>query len=247
MKKKMKKTSVLIVDDNENFRNTLSKVLDKKGYDTTTAESGFHALELMKAEAFDTVLLDIRMPVMNGVETYKKIKEVRTGTVVIIMTAFSVDDLIREAVKEGVYAVVRKPLDIEVVINMIEKAKNGALIAVVDDDPEICRTMKNILEKRGYSVITCATGEEAISLAKETQHNIFFIDIKLPLLNGLEVYTEIKKLNPNAVAVFQTAYREETRDLVKQALEKGAYACLYKPFDMEKVFEIIDEVFKKLK
>ena len=240
------KTNILIVDDDVNFCNSLSKVLAKKGYETTTAESGFRAMELMKEKAFDTVLMDIKMPVMNGVETYKKIKEIKPGTVVIMMTAFSVDDLIREAVKEGVYAVIRKPFDIETIINMIEKAKNGALLAIVDDDPGICKTMKNVLEKEGYSVTTCATGEEAISLARMRPQDIIFIDMKLPVLNGLEVYSEIKKINPKAVIVIMTAYRQEMDELVRQAIDKGAYTCLYKPFDMDEAIKIIDEISKKM-
>lgn len=238
-------TKLLIVDDDVNFGYTLSKVLAKKGYETTTAKDGFRALELMKENEFDTVLMDIKMPAMNGVETYKKIKEIRPSTIVIMMSAFSVADLIREAVKEGVYAVIRKPFDIETIINMIEKAKSGVLLAIVDDDPGICKSMKNVLEKKGYSVTTCATGEEAISLARMRPQDIIFIDMKLPVLNGLEVYSEIKKINPKAVAVIMTAYRQEMDELVKQALKKGAYACLYKPFDMDEAIKIIDEVSKR--
>ena len=238
------KLNVLIVDDDENFSNTLSKVLTKKGYASATAESGSKALDLIKERAFDVVLMDIKMPVMNGVETHKKIKTIRLGTVVIMMSAFSVDDLIRDAIKQGVYAVLRKPLDIDKVVNMIEKAQNGLLLTVVDSDLEICKTMKSVLEKKGYSVTTCTTGEEAISLVKERPQNILFIDMKLPVLNGLETYLEIKKINPKADVVMMTAYREETKELVKQAIKDSAYACLYKPFDMDKVIKIIGEVAK---
>jgi len=237
-----KKTSILIVDDNDNFRNILSKILSKKGYETSTAESGVHALDVIKENAFDIVLLDIKMPILNGVETFKKIKEIRPSTIAIMMTAFSVDELIKEAIHEGAYSVIRKPLDIDVVIKMIEQAKNGTLITVVDDDPQMCKTMKNILDKKGYNVITCTSGKEAISLAKENAHDIFFIDMKLPVLNGLEIYLEIKKINPKATAVIMTAYRQEMDDLVKQALEKGAYTCLYKPLDMD---NIISKLCKK--
>lgn len=240
------KTSILIVDDDVNFCNTLSNILTMKGYQISTAESGFRTLDLIKVKQFDVVLMDIKMPVMNGVETFKQIKAIKPGSVVILMTAFSVDDLMRDAIKEGVYAVIRKPLDIDTVISMIEKSKNGALLAVVDDDPEICKTMKVILERKGYSVTTCATGEEAISITKERPFDIIFIDMKLPLLNGLETYLEIKKANPKAIAVMMTAYRQEADELIKQAIEKGAYSCLYKPFDMNEAIRIIEEVSKRI-
>jgi DNA-binding NtrC family response regulator len=241
------KTSVLIVDDDLNFCNTLSKILSMKGYETVTAEDGFKTLGLIKEREFDVVLLDIKMPVMNGVETYKKMKTIRPDGIVILMTAFSVEDLVREAIKEGVYAVVRKPFDVDTIINMIEKSKNGVLISIVDDDPNIARTMKGVLERQGYSVTTCSSGEEVIALARERWQDIFFIDMKLPVLNGLETYLEIKKINPQAVVVIMTAYRQEMGELIKQAIEGGAYACLYKPFDMDEVMKIIDEITKKKK
>ena len=235
----------MIVDDDANFCNTLAKILAKKGYETLLANSGFHALELVKEKTVDIVLMDIKMPVMNGVETYKKLKTIKPNLRVIMMTVFSVDDLIKDAVKEGVYAVVRKPFDAETIINMIEKSKDGALVVIVDDDPNICKTMKSILERKGYGVNTCLTGEEVIALAKKRRHDVFCVDMKLPVLNGLEVYLEIKKINPKAVVIMMTAYRQEMDELIKQGIQDGAYTCLYKPLDMDEVIKIIDKVSER--
>jgi len=182
---------------------------------------------------------------MNGVEAYKNIKQIRPSAVVVFMTAFSMEDLIHEAIKEGAYAVIKKPFDIDTVVHTIEKAANGVLLAIVDDDPNIGKTMKNVLERKGYSIATCLTGEEAIALAKNRPRDVFFIDIKLPAFNGLETYLEIKKVNPKAVVVMMTAYRQEVDKLVSQAIESGAYSCLYKPFEMDKAIKIIEGIVRK--
>jgi DNA-binding NtrC family response regulator len=239
------KKNVLIVDDDKNFRTTLSKILARKGYETAMAENGFRALDLIKENEYDVVLMDIKMPVMDGVETFKKLKAIKPDTVVIMMTAFSVDELIKDALAEGVYAILRKPLEIDTVTNMIEMSQNGCFLAVVDDNPDICNTMKTILERKGYSITTASSGEEAISIARERPVDIFFIDMKLPVLNGLETYLEIKKINPRAVAVMMTAYRQEMGELIQQAIENSAYACLYKPFDMDEAMKIVAEISKR--
>ena len=241
------KASILIVDDDANICSSLSKILVKKGYAiTTTAESGQRAIDMVKENPVDIILMDIKMPVMNGVEAYKHIKQIRPSAAVIFMTAFSVEDLVKDAIKEGAYAVIKKPFDIDTVVNMIEKSKDGALLAVVDDDPNIGKTMKNVLERKGYSITTCQTGEEAIALAKDKPRDIFFIDMKLPVLNGLETYLEIRKVNPKAVVVMMTAYRQEMDELIRHAIEKGAYSCMYKPFDMDEVIKVVDEVFERV-
>jgi len=136
-------------------------------------------------------------------------------------------------------------LDIEKVVAIIDeskKAKQGALILVVDDDPGICLTMRNVLVNRGYEVGIAHTGEEAIAKVQESMHDIFFIDMKLPTINGLETYLAIKEINPEASAIIITGYREEVGHLVGQAISHSAYACLYKPFDLAKMLDLVDEI-----
>ena len=66
-------------------------------------------------------------------------------------------------------------------------------------------------------------------------------------VNGLETYLAIKEFNPKVVAIIMTAYRYECEDLIKQALKNGAYACFYKPFDMDEVLKLVEEISKRKK
>jgi len=222
--------------------------LSHKGYSVTTAISGKKAIELVTENSFDIIFMDIKMPIMNGVETYKRIKKINPKTIVIMMTAYAVEELVDEALQEGAYGVIYKPLDIENVSTLIEKVRNkrqGALILVVDDNLGICNTIKNILIKKGYNVDIAQSGEEAILMAKELKYNLIFIDMKLPIINGLETYLSIKEINPEVVAIMMTGYRQEMNDLVKQALENNAYICLEKPLDMDDVLQLISEIETK--
>ncbi len=240
-----KKASILIVDDNVSLCKTMALVLEHKGYAVTTVNSGYEAIERVREKYFDIIFMDIKMPFMNGVETFKKIKGIRTGATVIMMTAYSVEGLVQEALREGVSGILSKPVDFEKVIAMIDeakKAKQGALILVVDDDQETCITLKNVLAQRSYKVCIAHTGEEAIAKAHESMYDIFFIEMKLPTINGLETYLTIKEINPEASVIFITGYREETVHLVAQAISHSAYPCLYKPLDLAKILDIVDEI-----
>ena len=88
-----KKANILIVDDESSFRKTLSQILERKGYATSTADNGQSAIELFKKRPFDVVLMDVRMPVMSGVEAYKKIKQICPSTTIIFMAEFIAQDL----------------------------------------------------------------------------------------------------------------------------------------------------------
>jgi two-component system response regulator HydG len=239
------KARILIVDDNISLCKTMSFVLGRKGYAVATARDGPEAIEKVKETPFDVILMDLKMPVMDGVETHRRIKEIRPESVVVMMTAYAVEDLVQDALKEGAYAVLYKPLDMEKLVALIEEAreaKRGMLILVVDDDSGTCVTLRSILVRKGYEVGTAGTGEEAISMARERDYAILIIDMRLPTINGLETYLAIKDISPEAVAVMMTAYRQEMDDLVGEALNRNAYTCLYKPLDMEELLRLVEEI-----
>ena len=114
-------THILIVDDNASLCQTLSLILEHKGYAVATAQDGLQAVEHVKEKPFDLTLLDIKMTPIHGVETYRRIKKIRPEAVVIMMTAYTVEDLVQKALQAGAHGVVYKPLDIKKVIELIEK------------------------------------------------------------------------------------------------------------------------------
>ena len=239
------KASILIVDDNVSLCRTLSLVLGRQGYDVNTAKDGLEALVKVQESPFDMIFMDIKMPLMDGVETYRRIKKIRPEAVVMMMTAYAVEELVQQALEEGAYGIVYKPLDIGKVVAVIEEAREtqmGVLVLVVDDDPGTCITLKNILIKKGYQVGIAYTGEEAIAMARERVYDIIFVDMKLPTITGLETYLAIRKINPEVVAIMMTAYRQGMSDLVEEALRSNVYTCLYKPLEMEEVLKLVDEI-----
>jgi two-component system response regulator HydG len=243
-----REASILIVDDNAGQCKTMSLILRRKGYAVATANDGPEAITAVQQRPFDMIFMDIKMPLMNGVEAHRRIKEIRPEAVVMMMTAYSVEDLVRQALEEGAYGVIYKPLDIERVLAVIEETKQvqkGALILVVDDDPGTCITLRNILAKKGYEVGIAPSGEEAIVLAQQKAYDLIFIDMKLPVLNGLETYLAIREINPRVVAIMMTAYRQEMAGLVEEALRNEAYTCFYKPLEIEELLKLVEEIWER--
>lgn len=240
------KTRVLIVDDDVLFASGLKDILEAKGYETAVVNTAEGALEEIKIQPFDAVLMDIRMPVMNGVVVYKKIKKIKPHLAIIMMTAFSEEELIEDVLGEGAYGIFYKPLDISTLLKRIDRAKeDGCFFMIVDDDPSIRVSLKDILEEDGYLVNIAGSGEEAVKIAKERPQEIVFIDMKLPVLNGLETYLILKKINPAITAVLITGYKEEMQGFIREAIDNGAYICLYKPIDPQRLLGVIEEIGKK--
>ncbi|MDP3015510.1 MAG: response regulator, partial [Deltaproteobacteria bacterium] len=107
------KPSILIVDDDEVMRETLSDVLKRGEYEVYSVGSGDETLSVIRKNIIDLILLDMRLPDVDGLEILKKIKEFDTEILVIIMTAYSDVQTAVSAMKSGAYHYINKPFDLE--------------------------------------------------------------------------------------------------------------------------------------
>jgi DNA-binding NtrC family response regulator len=115
------KPSILIVDDDEVMQETLSDVLRKRGYEIFTVGSGNGALPMIEKNVIDLILLDMRLPDIDGLEVLKKIKEFDNEILVIMMTAYSDVQTAVSAMKSGAYDYINKPFELEELKLLIEK------------------------------------------------------------------------------------------------------------------------------
>lgn len=115
------KASVLIVDDDIGMTETLSDILTDLGHHVEIANDGYEAIRKVKNHKFDVTLMDIKMPIINGVETFKEIRKIQPNPIVMMMTAYYEDDLAAAAIKEGAYGIMNKPIEIPKLVEFIDK------------------------------------------------------------------------------------------------------------------------------
>lgn len=239
------KGRILLVDDNVDFLDSTRDVLELEGYAVTTATSGEDAVALAAAKQFDLIVMDIKMPGMNGVESFIEMKKHNPDVEVIMATAYSVQELIAQALKEGARAVLQKPLDLPKLLETVQAIRRrgaGGVVLVADDDRALCDSIRDCLEHEGYIVCTVNDAAEALQQAESRRFDVLLLDMRLPILNGLEVYRQVKAVQSEIVAVLISGYAREMGDLISQALEESAHAFLRKPVDMQKLLAIFDEI-----
>jgi signal transduction histidine kinase/CheY-like chemotaxis protein len=103
--------TVLVVDDNKINQLITKKTIEKNNYKCTVVDSGMDALELLETEKFDVILMDINMPLMNGFETTKRIRQKGIITPVIALTAFDKEEITEEALSAGINDIIIKPFE----------------------------------------------------------------------------------------------------------------------------------------
>ena len=221
----------------------MATMLIEEGYHVLQAGDGKEAYDMALKQPIDVVLSDLRMPRMDGMALLAHMQMLAPETPVIMATAFAVEELIRDALREGAFGALYKPVDFDRLFELIEQAISGGLmVLVVDDDEQLCANLADLIAERGYRVDVANDGDRAVELAREESLDILLIDLKLPPLNGLETYLAIRDFRPTMVAIIITGHLAEMRQLARQAAENSAYACLEKPLDIDQLMAIIERI-----
>ncbi len=116
------KEKILVVDDEQGHRTMLRAVLGREGYGVSEADDGVSAIRAVENEPFDLILMDIRMTDMDGIEAMREIKKISPSLPVVMMTAYASVQTAVEALKSGAYDYLTKPLDIEELKILVQKA-----------------------------------------------------------------------------------------------------------------------------
>jgi DNA-binding NtrC family response regulator len=124
-----KKISILIVDDEESVRDSLYNWFIEDGYRVECAENANKALSMLENEEFDIILADIKMPGMDGLEMLRRIKLIKSDSIVIVMTAFATVDTAVQALKDGAFDYVTKPFDPDDLSHLIRNASKQISLA----------------------------------------------------------------------------------------------------------------------
>jgi two-component system response regulator HydG len=256
---------ILVVDDDRRMAKTLASIFRVKGYEAVVAHSGSEALNKMAGGPFgcaqdrpfggaqdkpfgcaqngpfDCVLSDIRMPEMDGVELYRAIKARWPDLPMVLITAYSADRLVEEGLEEGAVAALTKPLDINALLRFFSSLRREHSVVVVDDDARFCQTLADMLQQRSFTV-TPVTDPHGVVKMLKAEGQVVLLDMKLDGVGGLEVLRQIREHYPRLPVILVTGYREEMAQEIAVALKMGAYACLYKPFQIEELLQLLTRI-----
>jgi DNA-binding NtrC family response regulator len=128
---------------------------------------------------------------------------------------------------------------------MIDESQTslGPRILVVDDESDTCDNLKDILTDLGYQVDTANDGTGALKLVNERFYDVALLDLKMPGMNGLDLYRHIKAVRAGTVAIVVTAYA--TSETAQAALDAGAWQVLPKPVDFSRLLKLVTDALEQ--
>jgi DNA-binding NtrC family response regulator len=147
----------LIVDDNREFAENLAEILRDGGAEVDLADHGAGALALAGRSRYHALVTDMRMPGMGGAQLVHEVRRLDPGLAALVITAHAADDALEAARREGLVAVLGKPVPIGRLLELLGAARRDGLVAVVEDDAGLSDNLCEALQGRGFAAVTAAS------------------------------------------------------------------------------------------
>ena len=256
---------VLVVDDSSLAREMLEDQLQGFGFRITAVGSGDAALQQLETDPFDLVLMDWKMPGMDGIETTRRMKEdPRLAAIpeVIMVTAFGREEVMLAAERTGIRAFLIKPVNPSLLLDTIlevlgrqavhapqgpssvgistaEMHIAGAHVLLVEDHPINQQLARELLEGAHIHVDIAGNGLEALHMVDQKHYHAVLMDIQMPEMDGYEATARIreKTIHKDLPIIAMTAHA--IAGYREECLAAGMNDYLTKPIDPQKLFETL--------
>jgi len=169
---------VLVVDDDRDHAESVAEILEMRGHRVELAYTGEEAIARFCEADFDMVLMDVKLPGMNGVQTFFEFRRVRADARVLMMTGYSVEQLVAQAVDNGALGILRKPFNAADLLTAVDNVKPRGIVLIADDDPLFTESIMPVLASHGYHVETAGTGEEALQKLSSGEIDCLLLDVR---------------------------------------------------------------------
>lgn len=234
---------ILVVDDDARMREVLYDALTSKGYGVVTVGSGEQAIELLKANRPQLVVLDLSLPGISGLEVARRIRGF-DGIIPLILCktasesappgdelkALAVAAVLPKEEPERLVEFAQTLLDQAKAAPKAGKTGLAGTLLIVDDDPQVQQLLKLFFESKGMRVVAAGSGEEALQ-AVARNPVLVMLDVNMPGMDGVLTLKKLKAVKPELPVVMMSGGGE--KGMAEAALKLGAYDYVSKPFNLE--------------
>jgi CheY-like chemotaxis protein len=223
----------LLVDDNEAFVENLAEILEATGAAVDVAANAVAAVECLGARRYDALVTDMRMPGMTGAELLHEARRRDPGLPVVLLSAYVQDAQLLDARRDGLLAVLSKPGKVPHLVSVLEGARHGGIVLLVEDDAALAENLGEALAARGLTVCTATTVEELNAM--EVQPFVALVDLRLPDGTSGESLAHVRRRFPDTPTVVITGAPDA---------QVPAGSDLYKkPFDTKALVDRLEQLF----
>lgn len=237
---------ILIVDDEPTIQSSLEMILEEEGYRVSISGTGRDALDKVGKESFDLILLDYKLPDIDGLEVAQTIRRAHPDILVVFMTGYASLETALTVMKMGAVDFLQKPINHESLLSAVKRSLQTKKllsqgvhnlktpnILIVDDENVIRSALEQIFRTEGYRCKSCSSGAEAMKMVEEDLFHLMIVDLKLSDMDGTEVISSIRKYHPDIMAIVITGH--PSVESAVNAIKSSAFDYIVKPLSTEDI------------
>ena len=239
----MLKHLISVVDDDESTRKSTTLLIESFGFQAAGFESAERFLKSSQLHETSCLIIDVRMPGMNGLQLQSHLAAAGYKIPIIFITAYDDRESRRRAMQAGAVAFVAKPFTDGLLLQAIRSAlpvqskARGNLISLVDDDESIRRTTTLLIQSFGFQAAAFESAESFLKSGQLHETSCLIVDVQMPGMNGLQLQRYLAASGYRLPIIFITAY--DNKESRQQAMQAGAIAFLSKPFNDKHLLQTI--------
>ena len=222
---------ILIVDDDRDNAASLGELFEFEGHRVDVVYNGDDAIRAYTDKSFDLAFMDVMMPGKNGVESFIEIRKLKPTARVFMMTGYSVEELLQQAVREGAIGVLEKPFEAQEVLRITESVGRCGLVVAAPTEvrSDMGIAIQNALLAGGR---TSALVHDVSQLDKNIGTNdVIVLDAHLPLIDAVSSYRDVKLAGHLAPTIVIPRTDVAAGNAVPTLRDVGITGILNKPFD----------------
>jgi two-component system, NtrC family, response regulator HydG len=220
---------ILIVDDDHDNAASLGELFEIEGHSVCEVHNGQAAVDAYMAQNFDLAFMDVMMPGKNGVESFLEIRRMKPEARVFMMSGYSVEELMRQAVAGGALGFLDKPLVPEEVIRLTESVGKGGIVLSASSERDAALAIEDALSHVGRSCKLIRSSNDLDAI--HSKDSVVVIDTHSHLIDEVAVYRNLRSLGHEGPAILIPKQQIESPSPQSLFRDVGVTGILNKPFD----------------
>jgi two-component system, NtrC family, response regulator HydG len=220
---------ILVVDDDVDNAQSLGELFELEGHIPRVVHSGEDAIKAYMEDSFDLAFMDVMMPGLNGVESFLQIRRMRPEAKVFMMTGYSVEELLQQAIAQGAMGVLSKPMDVRSLLNMVGEVGQDGLVVAPGFGANYAQRLQSLINDSG---IKCTLVSDANEPFLAPSHdNLTILNFHQPLIDTVGYYKALRKAGHMPATIIVTPPSEELTEGRAALRDLSVTGILNKPFD----------------
>ena len=225
----MRALKILIVDDDLDNAKSLGELFEFEGHEAHVVASGAEAIHRYLGEDFDIGFVDVMMPGMNGIESFMQIRKLKPNAKVFMMSGYSIEELLKQAITHGTTALLTQELDEKALHNILNDFGPNNMVVTPFLVQQQIEFMRESAEKRG---MVCRVANSPIAVERGgLESDLLILNMNLTIIDALGMYSTLRRVQDMPATVLvasQSSQSQALRDMYVTGI-------LNKPFDLELV------------